>query len=329
MAGNDKNFLIINLSYFGDVILTAKLCGNIKKNYPDSKLFFIANTPYYEAARYIEVVDEAFCFDKRGKHRGLAGLLKFAFSFKYRNKIDYAFIIYGNERGILTSFLIGAKRRIAGYRRIVHLFLTDIHRDRDGFVHTSDINANLIKALTGKKSENTDVVYITPQESLDYIDNTLKESGYNNSELIGIAPLSKNKGKDWSAVEAAKFIQLVNQSGRKAVLTGTSGVKAFADEIREQGIHDFLDLTGKTSISQLAALIKRCSAFVSVDTGTMHLSLAVKTPTLALFFMNTTARWGPENLERNSIICNTDGISAYDCFKELLCVLEKNSLIRI
>ena len=74
---NEKTFLIINLSFLGDIILTNALCQNLKINYPDSKIIYIVNKPFYEAAYYQNGVDEVYEFDKRGKNKGLFGLIKF------------------------------------------------------------------------------------------------------------------------------------------------------------------------------------------------------------------------------------------------------------
>ena len=60
-----KIFLVINLSFFGDVLLTNTLCQNIKQEYPDSKIVFLVNKPFYDAAKYQYCVDDVICFDKK------------------------------------------------------------------------------------------------------------------------------------------------------------------------------------------------------------------------------------------------------------------------
>ena len=109
----EKIFLIINLSYFGDVLLTNTLCQNLKNEYPNSKVVFLVNKPFFEAAKYQYCVDDVICMDKRSEHKGFIGLLKFVLSNKYRNKIFASFIIYGNARGVLISYLLNCKKRIS------------------------------------------------------------------------------------------------------------------------------------------------------------------------------------------------------------------------
>ena len=121
-----KIFLVINLSFFGDVLLTNTLCQNIKQEYPDSKIVFLVNKPFYDAAKYQYCVDDVICFDKRNEHKGLLGLLKFVKNCQYKNKIYAAFVIYGNQRGIILSYLLKAKYRISGPRKYVKYLLTNI-----------------------------------------------------------------------------------------------------------------------------------------------------------------------------------------------------------
>ena len=57
-----------------------------------------------------------------------------------------------------------------------------------------------------------------------------------------------------------------------------------------------IDVTGKTTLKQLAYLIKKAKVFVGGDTGPMHLAVAVDTPTIALM--------GPTDIRRNGPIGN-------------------------
>ena len=189
-----KTFLVINLSYFGDVILTNALCQNIKQQYTDSKIVFLVNKPYYEAAKYQESVDEVLTMDKRGRHKGLIGLVKFVMECGYLGKIYATFIMYDNDRGILVSYLLGSKIRISGGpTKLVKYLLTHIHTETDGFKSTQDLNANFIKTLTGQTAKVLPIKYETLVES-DLFVQSLKKS-FLNKEIIGLCCISKQKDK--------------------------------------------------------------------------------------------------------------------------------------
>ena len=52
-------------------------------------------------------------------------------------------------------------------------------------------------------------------------------------------------------------------------------------------------IVNHTTPMQLAALLQRCNLYISNDTGPMHLSTAVKTPTVALFGASNLIQWSP------------------------------------
>lgn len=71
-------------------------------------------------------VDEVWTYDKWGVHKGFAGWYKFYKEHKNQHVFDAAFVIYGNERGILLSKFLGAKKIYADNRHaIVRLLLSN------------------------------------------------------------------------------------------------------------------------------------------------------------------------------------------------------------
>ena len=294
-----KTFLIINLSYFGDILLTGALCKHIKLEYPDSKVVFMVNEPFEEAARYLNGVDDVLVFDKRYKHKGLLGLLKFVFECKYRNKIDTAFIMYGNDRGILLSCALGAKYRVSGTFKLSRFLLNQSNFDTCGYVHTQDKNISFLKEISGKTPEPIAISYTPPKEATDFAKEYLKE--YDGKELVGVCFTSKKAEKDTPIEDAIKLINELSNQGKIVLYTG-AGARAseYKQQLEANGCNNFVDLSNKTSIAQLGAIIQKCKGFISVDTGSMHLAYAVKTPVVSLFYINDfdhLSKWLPkENL---------------------------------
>lgn len=280
---NQKVFLIINSMYLGDVIVTNSLCRNLKKEYsppPDCKIVFLVNTSLYEAAKYQEGVDDVICFDKRNKHKGLIGLLKFAFSCKYRNKIDTAFITDKKIRGILLSYLLNPKHRIKC-------------NPNKSLTKMSEINADFISALTGKSAEIIPIKYnVNPEQN--FIASKLK-SEYGDKDIIGLCCTSKKTEKDMPVEEAIKLINLLNQNNKTVFLFGLGDkARTFSDNLKKKGCTKFVDLINITSIYDLANIISVCKGVISVDTGTMHLSYAVNTPTVCVFYLQKSVeKWAP------------------------------------
>jgi ADP-heptose:LPS heptosyltransferase len=73
-------------------------------------------------------------------------------------------------------------------------------------------------------------------------------------------------------------------------LFGSKNEAALAGAIADE-VPGAVSFAGKTTISQLAALLARCAVLVTNDTGTMHIASSVGTRVVALF--ESKAIFGP------------------------------------
>lgn len=308
-----KVFLVINLSFFGDVLLTNVLCQNIKLNYPDSKIVFLVNKPFYEAAKNQYCVDDVLVFDKRNEHKGFWGLLKFVLSCPYRNKIYAAFNMYDNDRGVILSFLLNAKRRISGGVNFFKFLLTDKFPWGGKYYHMQDINAEYIKAMTGNEPEILPIRYLAnPQE--DVLACSLA-SKYKEQELVALCTVSKNKEKDMPIETAIEIINRYKKDGKVVLFVGAGqACEDYVAELAKRGCSDFVNLVNKTSISSLANILKLCKVLISVDTGTMHLACAVDTPVAVVFYKtDMIEKWAPREFLYKSVVIKDDYSSENIC----------------
>ena len=316
---NQKIFLIINLSYFGDVLLTNTLCQNIKLNYPDSKTVMLVDKPFYEAAKYQYCVDEAIYFDKKGENKGLLGLLKFVIGCKYKNKIYASFIMYDNERGILISTLLNSRKRISGPNKIFKWLLTDIHWERKNeLVHMQDINGDFIRTLTGKNGEILPIKYQPNQENDELIEKIKKQ--FSEKEIIGLCTVSKQKAKDMPVDTAIEIINKLASQDKTVFYFGAGKeCRDYANELKKRGCRNFVDLTNATTINQLAGIMQICKAVISIDTGTMHLSYATGIPTVCIFYKTEMIeKWAPrKSLYPHTIIIDKNYTAENICNKTI------------
>ena len=67
--------------------------------------------------------------------------------------------------------------------------------------------------------------------------------------------------------------------------------KAICNEIKKQFRPDELKFYSSASILKTGALIKNCNLFITHDTGTRHLAVALETPVLALLPDDNLKYW--------------------------------------
>ena len=302
-----KTFLVINLSYLGDVLVTNALCQNIKLNYPNSKVVFMVNKPFYEAALNQECVDDVICFDKKNEHKGLFGLLKFVFNCPYRNKIDTAFNVYANDRGILISYLLNCKNRIGSISSVTKYLLTKNCTNYNNFTSMQDIIGNFISLITEKHAKVLPIKYKTFCEK-DSFAMEVKQR-FEGEEIIGLCTVGKHVENYLPIEIAVDTIEKLNAKGKTVFYFGAGNdCRKYADELKKKGCVKFVDLTNATTISQLANIMKLCQAVISIDTGTLHLAYATQTPVVGVFYQpKMVEKWAPrEFLYENTAVIDKD-----------------------
>lgn len=273
----NKTFLIFNTACFGDNLVCNALCQNIKRIYPESKIVFIADKPYAEVAKHQKDVAEVVIYDKRGEHKGLKGLFKFLKSFKYKNAYA-AIITYRNVRNYWIALLSHTKHIVKGKK----LSLTTISAQEQIL--------NLLKNITKEKLINLPIQY----EVNSVLSEDLQALLQKNKKYISICCLTKKPPKDMPLETAIGIIKNLSEY-YEIIYTGVGekNVK-YAKELKKAGCN-FIDLTNKTSISDLAIVLQQSEALISVDTGTMHLGYAIGVPTVAVFYEKITLKcWAPD-----------------------------------
>ncbi len=272
-----KTFLVFNTACFGDNLVCNALCQNIKRIYPDSKVVFIADKPFADVVRHQKDVDDVVIYDKNGEHKGIRGFFKFLSNFRYKN--SYAAIITTrNARNYWLSVLSGAEHVVKGKK----LQLNSISAQEQIL--------NQLKYITKEPLINVPIKYETNSELPD----NLKKELPKDKKYIALCALTKNPPKDMPIQTAIDIIEKLSQD-YKIIFTGVgSDCLNYAELLKSAGC-DFIDLVNKTSVYELALVLRQCCGLISVDTGTMHLGYALNIPTIAIFYERITLKcWAPD-----------------------------------
>jgi len=102
--------------------------------------------------------------------------------------------------------------------------------------------------------------------------------------LIGFQPGASQDSRQWPASAFANLGKaLCDELGARIIVFGTDKEAPYGEVIVTACRGQAVTVMGKTSLAQLAALLRRCQLLVTNDTGTMHLASAVGTQVVALF----------------------------------------------
>jgi heptosyltransferase-1 len=112
--------------------------------------------------------------------------------------------------------------------------------------------------------------------------------------LAVLHPGARWPTKLWPTAHWARLTEwLARHKGFQIVITGSPGDRILAAEIVAQAKVPLINLAGRTSLAELAALLQQARLAVTTDTGPMHLAAALGTPVAALFGPTAPWRTGP------------------------------------
>ena len=115
------------------------------------------------------------------------------------------------------------------------------------------------------------------------------------SPVVALNACSSRPIRDWPVARYAAVRDHARRRGWRVLICGgpTPREQAAAAQLRAPDDPGVLDLVGHTTLPRLLALLARCSALVSSDSGPVHLGTAVGLPVVALFAVTNFRRAGP------------------------------------
>jgi len=175
----------------------------------------------------------------------------------------------------------------SGFRR--WLLTRAVSRPR-GRVHQSTCYLDLVKGLELPEGDPWPRVVVRPA-TRTRADAVLAAHGLGEEadgvRVVGFAPgAAYGHAKRWPPrMVAETIVRLSRESSAVCVMFGAGGDRDSGREIESLLPPDVraVNLIGRTDLRLLAGVMTRCSAFVSNDSGAMHLAAALGRPVVAIF----------------------------------------------
>jgi heptosyltransferase I len=301
------NILIVKLSAIGDVIHTLPALNAIRAHYPRAHITWLVETAAADLVIDHRALDRVIVSHRKRWIRELAGpgrrqaMVEIRDFWRELRDTDYDIIIdfQGLLKSALPVWLARGKRKIGFDRGMQHqehsyLFLNERIPPVDMEVHALTRGLMLLNAIG---IDTPAVVYDIPVSERDsgHVKSMLAACGMDGSRpLVAINPVALWETKLWLNHRfAALADRMVGEAGVDVVFTGGSGDRETIEAIRGMMTEKAADLSGRTTLSMLAALYQQAALLVTTDTGPMHLAAAVDTPVVALFGPTAPWRTGP------------------------------------
>jgi predicted lipopolysaccharide heptosyltransferase III len=284
--------LLLQLKRIGDLILTTPAVAALRETFPEAQLTLVASNECADLLPAIANVETFFI--ARRSPRDLALFISIALG-----TFDYCIDFTRNDRSALLALLSGAHRRVVSYRvreqaKTRARAYTDFVGIRMRDMHTIDYHLALLEPLGAHNASAAPRLNL-PKAAYEKA-NALRHHHGMHNEYVLLHAGSARREKLWEPTRWAEVIDhLAHNHAVDIALTsgGSPEEQTHIAAIQRHTHKQIVDLSGKTDLLTLAALIGQARLLVTVDSAPMHLAAATGTPQVILFGPTNPFHWRP------------------------------------
>ena len=343
-----KNIIILNLTRMGDLIQSTALFKKIKLIYPESRVKLLISKEFADIAPFLPYVDEIKPIDvtelseilKANNFDLTIDVLKALgdmFDGILQVNYDLAVNLSHDEFSVYFLYMLNSLKNIgisvnregtiiSNDEMIAYIF-SAVKNRKVSVLNLVDLYERTIKSNKTQYKQHVNKIYLDTKK-IDEEHNgnnefeVLKKYGIEESDnIVSFAIGASTELKKWRYdyfAELAKML-LNGDTKTKVVLLGANyDVKAggFIESIVAN--ERLINLTGKTSVSDLVYVVRRSNLLITHDTGTMHIGVAVGTKLIVIYTGNVGfLETGP--YAENQLLIAPD-IGCFPCDFNLKCL---------
>ena len=271
--------LVIRMTAMGDVAMTVAAVGALRERYTDLKIS-VLTTPFFQPF-FREVPGVDFVpFDKKGRHKGLAGLIRLWRDIRQQHPVDTV----ADLHNVLRSKVLRMLFRLSGCRAAA------IDKGRREKRALTRLKNKILKPIEPTIRRYGDVfgrlgfpVDIPPKaERKRY---PIPEVfGNKSNRWIGIAPFAQHAGKRYPPERMERVIENLSRNGRYTlfIFGGGAEEQAVADTWAAR-FPNTLSAIGKVKLEQELDLILNLDCMVSMDSSAMHMASLYAVPVVSIW----------------------------------------------
>lgn len=270
--------LAIRFSSIGDILLTTPLLRAIRSRHPAATLAMLTKEPFAPLVGDNPRINDVIVF-KPGQHlEELAAELR---------KRDFTHILdlHGSLRSRALRFLVPGPKW-SGYRnhRVAREILIRYKKNtypRD--IPVPERYFDAARALDVRPDGEAPEFFLSPASREEAGAWLLAAELPSDGSVIALAPGAAHNTKRWPAEYWQDLARRLTSTGISIVTVGGPGDVEAAQAVADAGGPLAVNAAGRFGLQGTGALLARCRALVSGDTGVMHMATGVGTPVVALF----------------------------------------------
>ncbi|MFA6216862.1 MAG: GT4 family glycosyltransferase PelF [Candidatus Omnitrophota bacterium] len=333
-ALEDLKVLMIKFSSLGDIILSSAAIKAVREKFRresgsglNHKLSFLVGDECKDLLMVCPYIDELLVCDFKNRDKGLFGFLKLA-RFLRKKHFDLVIDLQNNRKSHILSRLSLAMNRY-GYDNKKYGFLLN-HRIKDELPILDPVTHQFrILKMLGIELKDPRLELWPPAQDEKHIEEFFAAEWMSvHQKIVGINVSASHRWetKVWPFHHLVKLCEELGRRDMRVVITGTDADAPLAQKLLNAVKNaKIINGCGKTTVNQLACLIKRCSVYISADSAPLHVAASVDTPVIALFGPTDHRRHVPP--AKKLVVLRKD-LPCSPCYKSKCATLKCMELIK-
>ncbi|MFO0773128.1 MAG: lipopolysaccharide heptosyltransferase II [Nitrospiraceae bacterium] len=282
-----RRLLIVKPSSLGDIVHALPTFALLRARYPDAEISWLVKSVWASVLERVPGLDRIW--------RVGPNLSAWLSTMAQLRQVGFDLVVdlQGLFRSGAATWMTGCPIRVglANAREGSHLCYTHRVPVPSPDIHAVDRYLLVAQALGCPASPVAFPLRATDADR-DRVETALVQAGFDRTRpCVAMLTSARWVTKRWPLASFVTVAQRLREDGVQTIVIGSEADRV--DGRTMAGQAGAIDMTGRTSLAELPALLGRVSCVVTNDSGPMHIAAAVGTPVVALFGPTSPQRTGP------------------------------------
>jgi len=286
-----SRILIVKLTAIGDVLMATPVAKALREAFPDSYIAWAVEKKAADVVIGNPYLDEVIVWE-----RSIKGSLpeRTAYFVKSANKLkntlrskhfDVCIDLQGLIRSAGVCVLSGAKQRIgfADGDEASVLFYNKKYKPSASDLNAQQRNLDILQVL-GVYSNETAMYMSVSDKDREFAGSFFDKEGLAQEKVVAFCPATTWANKHWTCEGWSQVADLLQEKySCRSLILGSKADVPLSSKIVDAARCGPVISAGQTTLKQAGAIMEKCVAVIGVDTGLLHMSVALDRPTVGLF----------------------------------------------
>jgi len=286
-----RRILIVKLTAIGDVLMATPVARALRTAFPEAYIAWAVEKKAADVVLGNPYLDDVIVWQRSvsgSMPRKIGHFARSAFALRRRlraGRFDVCVDLQGLIRSAAVSLISGARHRIGfadGAEGSPLLYHTKFHPESPE-LNAQQRNLDILKTI-GVYSVDTAMHMPVGEEDHAFAVSFFREQGLEGQRVVAFCPATTWANKHWTPEGWAGVADaLWDGHGIRSLILGSAADVGLAEAVAGLAREKPVISAGRTTLKQAGAIMMRSAAVVGVDTGLLHMAVALDRPAVGLF----------------------------------------------